>query len=175
MSQGARAWVGLGANLGQPEQALLAALRAMDALPSTGLVAVSSLWRSAPVDAMGPDYLNAVAALDTLLAPEALLGALLALEHEAGRERPYRNAPRVLDLDLLMVGGLRFETARLTLPHPRMHVRAFVLAPLAELAPTLEVPGRGPVRTLLAALPDQRLERLAPPAGWPALGANLKK
>jgi len=156
-----RAWIGLGANLGEPRQALAAALAALARLPGTRLAAVSSLYRSAPVDADGPDFLNAVAALDTHLSATTLLAALQRLEAEAGRTRPYRNAPRLLDLDLLLHGGQRIDSPTLTLPHPRMHLRAFVLAPLAELDPGLVLPGRGPVGALLQALNGQRIERLA--------------
>jgi 2-amino-4-hydroxy-6-hydroxymethyldihydropteridine diphosphokinase len=169
MTERVLAWIGLGANLGEPERALIAALAALAALPGTRLAAASSPWRSAPVDAQGPDFLNAVAGLDTSLAPEALLDALLAIEHEAGRERPYRNAPRVLDLDLLLYGDARLESPRLSVPHPRMHERAFVLAPLLELAPAIAVPGRGAASELLSRTTEQRLVRQAPPPGWPTL------
>lgn len=136
MSQ--RAFIGLGANLGADLLATLSvAARALDALPSTRLCALSSAWRSAPVDAGGPDFLNAVAALDTNLAPLELLDALQAIEQAHGRERPYPNAPRTLDLDLLLLGDLRLDDARLTLPHPRLSQRAFVLRPLLEIAPEL--------------------------------------
>jgi 2-amino-4-hydroxy-6-hydroxymethyldihydropteridine diphosphokinase len=135
---GQRAYVGLGANLGADLQGTLeAALRDLAALPGTRLVGVSSAWRSAPVDAGGPDFLNAVAALDTGLAPLELLDALQAIEATHGRERPYRHAPRTLDLDLLLHGDAVLETPRLTLPHPRLSERAFVLLPLLELAPEL--------------------------------------
>ncbi|MFG6466867.1 2-amino-4-hydroxy-6-hydroxymethyldihydropteridine diphosphokinase [Roseateles sp. BYS87W] len=131
-----RAYVGLGANLGGDlRQTLLSAVGALDALPQTRLAAVSSAWRSAPVDAGGPDFLNAVAALDTDLEPLALLDALQGIELAHGRERPYRNAPRTLDLDLLAYGDVTLDTPRLTLPHPRVAERAFVLRPLWELAP----------------------------------------
>lgn len=156
-----RAYVGLGANLGDARATLQAAFAALSRLPGTRLVGRSSDYCSAPVDAAGPDFYNAVAALDTTLAPESLLDDLLALELTFGRERPYRNAPRTLDLDLLLHGGWQCETPRLSLPHPRAHERAFVLAPLAELAPDLVLPGRGPVRALLAAVADQRIQRLA--------------
>jgi 2-amino-4-hydroxy-6-hydroxymethyldihydropteridine diphosphokinase len=133
-----RAYVGLGANLGADLLATLGhASAALAGLPHTRLVALSSAWRSAPVDAGGPDFLNAVAALDTDLAPLELLDALQAIEATHGRERPYRNAPRTLDLDLLMHGDIRLDTPRLVLPHPRLHERAFVLRPLLEIAPEL--------------------------------------
>ena len=131
------AWIGLGANLGDARATLRSAVQAMAALPGTRVLRVSSLYRSAPVDANGPDYLNAVVELDTTLAPLDLLHALQAIEQGAGRERPYRNAPRTLDLDLLLYQELRLNGAQLTVPHPRMYERAFVLLPLAELAPAL--------------------------------------
>nr|WP_280189470.1 2-amino-4-hydroxy-6-hydroxymethyldihydropteridine diphosphokinase [Delftia sp. PS-11] len=127
--------IGLGANLGDRGRALAMALLAMDALPGTRLVAVSSLYSTAPVDSSGPDYLNAVAAVRTTLAPLALLDALQAIELAAGRERPYRNAPRTLDLDIELWEDECIRLPRLCVPHPRMHERAFVLVPLAEIAP----------------------------------------
>lgn len=132
---GVRAYVGLGANLGQPDRAVFRALKELGQLPDTRLLAHSRLYRSAPVDAGGPDYVNAVAALCTRLDPLALLQRLQALEQAAGRTRPYRHAPRSLDLDLLLYGEAQIDTPELQLPHPRMHQRAFVLRPLAELAP----------------------------------------
>ena len=128
-------YVGLGANLGDRGQALQAAVHAMAALPGTQLQAVSSLYSSAPIEATGPDYLNAVAEVATTLTPEALLQALQAIEQSAGRERPYRNAPRTLDLDILWFGDQVIDTPTLTVPHPRMAERAFVLRPLADLVP----------------------------------------
>ncbi|ABM95972.1 2-amino-4-hydroxy-6-hydroxymethyldihydropteridine diphosphokinase [Methylibium petroleiphilum] len=154
-----RAYVGLGANLGDARLTLQVALDALAALPDTRLVAVSSLYRSAPIDSSGPDYLNAVAALDTALEPHALLSALQAIEQVNGRERPYRNAPRTLDLDLLLHGDTRLDTPTLTLPHPRLHQRAFVLLPLAEIAPALALPGRGAVADWLPGVADQTVER----------------
>ncbi len=133
--QAATAHVGLGANLGDAAQTLRLALAAMDQTPGMRVVRVSRFYRSAPMDAAGPDYVNAVAELSTDLAPQALLEALQAIENAHGRVRPYRNAPRTLDLDLLLYGDLRIATPTLTVPHPRMHQRAFVLHPLAEIAP----------------------------------------
>ena len=128
-------FIGLGANLGDRQSTLRDALVALNALPGTRLVRVSPLYRSAPVDAGGPDYLNAVAELATSLAPHSLLQSLQGIEQAAGRERPYRNAPRTLDLDILWFGDHVIDTADLVVPHPRMADRAFVLRPLADLAP----------------------------------------
>lgn len=130
-----RAYVALGANLGDAQATVARALADLGGLPQTRLVARSSLYRSAPIDAGGPDFINAVAGLETQLAPLDLLDELQRLELEAGRERPYRNAPRTLDLDLLLYGDAGIGEPRLVVPHPRMHERAFVLLPLAEIAP----------------------------------------
>lgn len=157
---GVLAHVGLGANLGDTRAALLGAIGELGRLRATRLLGVSSFYCSAPVDAHGPDYLNAVAALDSALEPLELLAELHRLEAAQGRERPYRNAPRVLDLDLLVYGDLRCATPTLTVPHPRLAERAFVLRPLAEIAPGLVVPGLGPVTDLLAGVAGQRLDRL---------------
>ncbi len=154
------AHVGLGANLGDARATLAAAFEALAALPQTELVRRSSLWRSAPIDSSGPDYLNAVAELRTRLSPLELLHRLQAIELSHGRERPYRNAPRTLDLDLLLYGALVLATPELSLPHPRAHERAFVLQPLAELDAQLEIPGHGTVASRLPAVADQRLERI---------------
>ena len=149
-------FIGLGANLGDRQSALCAALSAVGALPGTRLLRVSPLYRSAPVDAGGPDYLNAVAELATSLTPHTLLQALQAIEAAAGRERPYPNAPRTLDLDVLLYGNLHSDAPALLLPHPRMAERAFVLRPLHDVAPDL-VPA-----AWLNQVADQRIERLAP-------------
>lgn len=154
------AWVGLGANLGDAAAALRQAVQALAHTPGIRLLRTSSLYRSAPVDAHGPDYLNAVAEIATTLSPHDLLAALQALEHAAGRERPYRNAPRTLDLDLLLYGTLRLDSAELTVPHPRMGERAFVLLPLAELAPQLVDAQQ------LAAVAGQRMECVATAQQW---------
>ena len=131
------AYVALGANLGEPAQALRDALHRLDHTPGIRLIKASSLYRTAPIDSSGPDYLNAVAEVSTTLTAPALLAALQAIETAHGRERPYRNAPRTLDLDLLLYGSARVESPTLTVPHPRMGQRAFVLVPLAEVAPAL--------------------------------------
>ena len=128
-------YVGLGANLGEREAALRKALATLGQYPGTRVLRVSPLYGSAPVDAGGPDYLNAVAEVATTLTPEALLQTLQAIEQSAGRERPYRNAPRTLDLDILWFGDQVIDTPTLTVPHPRMAERAFVLRPLADLVP----------------------------------------
>jgi 2-amino-4-hydroxy-6-hydroxymethyldihydropteridine diphosphokinase len=169
---GATVFIGLGANLGDARATLRDALAELQALaaPGSGLQA-SSLYASAPVDSGGPDYVNAVARLRTVLAPHALLDALQAIERRHGRERPYRNAPRTLDLDILLygveddAGGIALHDARLTLPHPRAAQRSFVLEPLAQLWPEGEIPGAGRVAELLARArrdPAQRVEPLAP-------------
>lgn len=154
------AYVGLGSNLGDPRSELLVAFEELSQLPQTRLAARSSLYRSAPLgNAAQPDFLNAVARLETDLAPEALLDALHAIENKHGRERPFRDAPRSLDLDLLLYGDMRIAGARLTVPHPRMHERAFVLAPLLEIDPQASIPGKGSAAALRAACASQRLER----------------
>jgi 2-amino-4-hydroxy-6-hydroxymethyldihydropteridine diphosphokinase len=154
------AYVGLGANLGSPVDALRQALVAIRALPDTWLVEVSSPYRTAPLQASGPDFVNAVAELRTRLEPEVLLQHLLTIEQAHGRQRPYRNAPRTLDLDLLLYGDSVLNTESLILPHPRLHQRQFVLIPLLELNPQMHIAGLGAVRELSGALSDQAIERL---------------
>jgi len=148
------AYVALGANLGDAAASVRAAIEALARLPDTQLQARSSLYRSAPVDAGGPDYVNAVVALRTGLSAPELLAGLQRLEQAAGRQRPYRHAPRTLDLDLLRYGDGRIDSAALCVPHPRMLQRAFVLRPLAEIAPQLVTPAA------LAAVAGQGIERL---------------
>ena len=169
--QGATVFIGLGANLGDARATLRDALAALQPLAAPGSFAASSLYATAPVDSSGPDYVNAVARLRTVLAPHALLDALQAIEQRFGRERPYRNAPRTLDLDVLLFGvdgndgGLVLQDERLMLPHPRAAQRTFVLEPLAELWPRGEIPGFGPVAELLREArgdPAQRARRLDP-------------
>jgi len=155
------AYVGIGSNLDGPRAQVLAAIEALRALPDTRLEAHSSLYRSGPLDAPGqPDYVNAVAALDTELSAAQLLEALQGIEARQGRERPHRNAPRTLDLDLLLYDDIALTSPALTLPHPRMHERAFVLRPLLELDPRAEVPGHGAARDLLRACAHQLVEPL---------------
>jgi 2-amino-4-hydroxy-6-hydroxymethyldihydropteridine diphosphokinase len=156
-----RIFIGLGANLGDALATVRAALAPLAALPETSLVAASAFYRSAPIDAAGPDYINAVAELRSELEPDVLLAQLQSIERHFGRERPYRHAPRTLDLDLLFYGPRRVASAALTLPHPRSHQRAFVLAPLADLAPDWPVDDGLTVAQALAALHDQRIERVA--------------
>src|ERR1700712_4676719 len=158
------AFIGLGANLGDARAALEAAVQALAALPDTALIACSSIWRSAPIDSSGPDYLNAVVRIETALSPQALLVALQRIELAHGRERPYRNAPRTLDLDLELYGDRNINEPDLIVPHPRLHERAFVLRPLAEIAPDVQIPGRGPLAKLLpggAGAGNDRLDKLA--------------
>jgi 2-amino-4-hydroxy-6-hydroxymethyldihydropteridine diphosphokinase len=150
----ALAFIGLGANLGDAASAVRAACDALARVPGTQLLQCSPLYRSAPVDAGGPDYVNAVAQVQTTLPALELLHALQSIEQAAGRERPYRNAPRTLDLDLLIYADLKLNTPELTLPHPRMAERAFVLRPLQDIAPD-RVPAAA-----LAAVAGQRITRL---------------
>lgn len=168
--EGATVFIGLGANLGDARATLRAALLELQGLAAPGSFLASSLYRSAPIDSSGPDYVNAVARLRTALAPHALLDALQVIERGFGRERPYRNAPRTLDLDVLLygveevAGGIELADSRLTLPHPRAAGRAFVLAPLVEIWPRGEIPGMGRVEELLGRVrrdPGQRVERLS--------------
>jgi 2-amino-4-hydroxy-6-hydroxymethyldihydropteridine diphosphokinase len=160
----AAAFVGLGSNLSHPRRQLARALRALARLPGVRILAVSPNYVSAPVGGDGPqpDYVNAVVALRTTLAPRALLAALHRIERRQRRRRELeaqRNAPRTLDLDLLLYGRRRARQHGLTLPHPRLHERAFVLRPLTDIAATVTVPGRGLARRYLGAVQDQRILR----------------
>lgn len=152
-------YVALGANLGDAIDTLLAACDALHQLPHTTDVTISGFYRTAPLDADGPDYINAVASLKTKLDPHTLLQHLFKIEHDHGRERQYPNAPRTLDMDLLLYGKQQIQTEDLIVPHPRMHLRAFVLQPLAELNPKL-VLEQGSIQDLLAACADQFIEPL---------------
>ncbi len=148
------AYIGIGANLGDAQQAVRQAIEDLACLPGVELLVASSLYRTAPIDSSGPDYINAVAALQTLLSAPDLLLRLQALENGAGRERPYRNAPRTLDLDLLLYGDARIASADLTVPHPRMWERAFVVVPLQEIVSRLVS------RQAVERVGDQRIEKL---------------
>ena len=153
------AYIGLGANLGDARQTIAAAIQTVR--DSSGVLALrqAPLYSSDPVDAQGPVFINTVVAVDTTLDPLPLLDLLQAIEQEHGRERPYRNAPRTLDLDLLLYGAQTINTPRLSVPHPRMHQRAFVLRPLQDLAPGLPL-AQGSFTTLLAGCQDQTLDQL---------------
>jgi 2-amino-4-hydroxy-6-hydroxymethyldihydropteridine diphosphokinase len=150
MMKRAAAYIGLGSNLEDPASQIKAGCAALAALPATELIARSALYRSAPVGYSDqPDFINAVAKVETALDARALLDALLAIELNRGRVRDFPNAPRTLDLDLLLYGDLQLHAPGLTIPHPRMHERAFVLVPLAEIDPQCVIPGRGKVAGLL--------------------------
>lgn len=157
-----RAFIAIGSNLQQPRFQVVQAFELLAGLPQTHLLKRSSLYRTAPVGYDDqPDFINAVAEVDTGLEPLPLLQELLALESQQGRQRSFPNAPRVLDLDLLLYNDVMTETPELTLPHPRMHARGFVLLPLAEIAPELAIPGHGNIAVLARQCMDQGIERLA--------------
>ena len=156
------AYVGLGANLGNPQSAVSRAILEIARIPKSTVTGRSPLYRSAPLGFEAqPDFINAVVGLETELAAESLLDALLGIELRHGRKRSFPNAPRTLDLDLLLYGDRKLSTPRLQIPHPRMHQRAFVLKPLLDLDPGASIPGRGPAQALLAACEDQPVERIA--------------
>jgi 2-amino-4-hydroxy-6-hydroxymethyldihydropteridine diphosphokinase len=154
-----RAYIGLGANLGDSRRTLQAAVHELSAVEGIRSLKMSRLYRSAPIDSSGPDYINAVVEIETALRPHALLTSMQCIEDRHGRLRPYRNAPRTLDLDLLLFGDEVIQDAQLIVPHPRMHERAFVLRPLADLAPDLKL-AQGCLSDLIVACEDQRLEVL---------------
>jgi 2-amino-4-hydroxy-6-hydroxymethyldihydropteridine diphosphokinase len=158
----ALAYIALGANLGEPLTMVRNAIAALDTLPHTQLIRASSLYRTEPVGLRAqPDFINAVAAISTTLEPEGLLFVLQAQEAAQGRARSIANAPRTLDLDILLYDELELATPALTLPHPRMHLRAFALVPLAEIAPAeLDIPGRGSLATWLPTVAGQRVQRI---------------
>ncbi|MFV0371176.1 MAG: 2-amino-4-hydroxy-6-hydroxymethyldihydropteridine diphosphokinase [Azonexus sp.] len=155
------AYIALGANLGDPAATLEAAFAALGELPASRLLRRSSLYRTAPIGLTAqPDFINAAAALATDQPPSALLDALQAIERAFGRRREIHNGPRTLDLDLLLYDARQIATPRLSVPHPRLHLRAFVLQPLSEIAPDLALPGRGSVAAWLPAVASQRIARL---------------
>jgi 2-amino-4-hydroxy-6-hydroxymethyldihydropteridine diphosphokinase len=149
------AYIALGANLGDARAAVCAAMDAIRSLPGVKLLAASSLYSTTPMESTGPDYINAVVKVSSSLPSYSLLSLLQKIEHAAQRERPYRNAPRTLDLDLLLYGSARIDSNVLTVPHPRMWQRAFVLLPLREIAPELVS------AAALLAVADQGIERLS--------------
>lgn len=146
------AFIALGSNLADPVMQVQNAFTELDKILDTRVLKKSSLYQTAPIDCRtdAPDFINAVAAVETDLAPQTLLDALHAIEAKAGRERPYVNAPRVLDCDLLLYDNIELNTDTLTLPHPRMHTRGFVLLPLAEIAPDISIPNYGKISQLIS-------------------------
>ena len=171
-------FVGLGSNLGSnlggsesgsggnPQTNVLHALQALKKLTRSRVIACSSLYRSAPIGYLAqPDFINAVAKLETELSPSTLLQNLLAMERAQGRLRQFKNAPRTLDLDMLLYDDLQHHEHGLTLPHPQMHLRAFVLQPLLEIAPDCVIPGIGSAAAALNHCQEQKLERLIEEAG----------
>jgi 2-amino-4-hydroxy-6-hydroxymethyldihydropteridine diphosphokinase len=157
------AHVALGANQAEPLAQVRAALEALKRLPQSRLLRASSLYRTAPVGIRGqPDFINAVASFETTLSPHAMLAALFDVEAQFGRRREFHHAPRTLDLDLLLYEAQVIDSPQLQLPHPRMHLRAFVIAPLLEIAPDCRIPGRGRAAAWLPALSMQHIEKLRP-------------
>jgi 2-amino-4-hydroxy-6-hydroxymethyldihydropteridine diphosphokinase len=160
------AFIGLGSNIADPSAQVERAMGAIDRLPQMRVLARSALYRSAPVGFLEqPDFINAVVKVETTLTPHDLLQSLLGLEQEQGRTREFQNAPRTLDLDVLLYDALQHHEHGLTVPHPQMHKRAFVLQPLLEIAPDCMIPGVGKARQALLHCADQQLERL--PQGYP--------
>lgn len=156
-----RAFIGIGANLGDPVAQVRAAIDVLATLPDSQLIGASSLYASAPMGyADQPDFINAAVALETALEPRALLGALQAIEARFGRTRTFPNAPRTLDLDILLYGDRVLDEPGLKLPHPRLHERAFALAPVIELDPDCVIPHRGRAADWLACAADQPIKRL---------------
>ena len=169
------AYLGLGANLGDARQTLKDAVVCLAQQHTIAVLAKSSLYRTAPIDAGGDDYLNCVVKLDTTLPVRHLLALCHKIEHHFGRERPFRNAPRTLDLDILLYGEQCIEEPDLIVPHPRLVERAFALVPLIEIAPQLIIPQHGRADTFLAAVADQRIEKMKNPCQCPMLGASADK
>jgi 2-amino-4-hydroxy-6-hydroxymethyldihydropteridine diphosphokinase len=155
------AYIGIGANLGDAAASVQQACDQLAELSGCKLTARSALFRSAPVDAGGDDYVNAVAQLQTQLAPQSLLEALQRIEQAFGRERPYRNAPRTLDLDMLLYGSQQIATATLTVPHPRLAQRAFALIPLLQIDPFITIPGQGAAHAFAPLVADQQIARIS--------------
>ena len=154
------AYIGIGANLGDARANVADAIARLAAMPRSRLLRHSAQYRTAPIDSSGDDYINAVACIDTGLDAPALLAALHAIELAHGRERPYRNAPRTLDLDILLYGGQQIDLPALHVPHPRMTERAFVLVPLLEIAPDIAIPGRGPAQQFLPSVLGQGIGKV---------------
>jgi 2-amino-4-hydroxy-6-hydroxymethyldihydropteridine diphosphokinase len=149
------AYVGIGANLGDARASVEQAIRQLDELPDTRLTGQSSLFRTAPIDANGDDYVNAVARIETQLDAERLLDELQEIEQASGRVRPFVNAPRTLDLDLLLYGSQEIASESLIVPHPRLTQRAFALIPLLQIDPLIAIPGKGPAHSFVQAVAGQ--------------------
>lgn len=162
MAASVTSYIGIGSNLGDAKGNVERAIQSLDQLPKTALDARSSLFRTAPVEADGDDYINAVARIQTKLPPQELLDALQALELQFGRERPYLNAPRTLDLDILLYGSEVMQTETLAIPHPRLHQRAFALIPLLQLDPFVTIPGHGPAHAFAPNVADQVIQKIQP-------------
>lgn len=157
------AYIALGANLGDPLKALPEVIDVIDRVEGITVTGQSRFYSTAPIDSSGPDYTNAVIRVETTIEPEELLQTLLSIEKDFGRQRPVgiHNAPRTMDLDLLLYGDLQWATETLILPHPRMHERAFVLVPLADIDDEVEIIGKGSVKDLLPTVADQMIRPLA--------------
>lgn len=151
------AYIGIGANLGEAHATVATAIQQLGELPATRLTGQSSLFRTAPVDAVGDDYINAVARIDTGLDAEKLLQQLQLIEEASGRERPFANAPRTLDLDILLYGTREISTVSLIVPHPRLTQRAFALIPLLQIDPMITIPGLGPAHSFVPAVAGQAI------------------
>ncbi|WP_211462835.1 2-amino-4-hydroxy-6-hydroxymethyldihydropteridine diphosphokinase [Collimonas silvisoli] len=154
------AYIGIGANLGDAQAQVQRAILQLGKLPESRLDAQSSLFCTAPLDAGGDDYINAVARVKTRLSAHALLQGLQQIEQDFGRQRPYPNAPRTLDLDLLLYGQATFQDALLTVPHPRMTQRAFVLIPLLQIDPFIVIPQQGPAHQFAPQVADQAIRKV---------------
>jgi 2-amino-4-hydroxy-6-hydroxymethyldihydropteridine diphosphokinase len=155
-----RAKIGIGANLGDARDTVLRAIERLAELPKSMLTLQSSLYLTAPIDAKGDDFVNAVVEIHTELDALALLHYLQELELAFGRERPYRNAPRTLDLDLLLFGNQQINDDHLIVPHPRMTARAFVLFPLLQIDPLVEIPGSGPAQQFATGVAEQVIQKI---------------
>jgi 2-amino-4-hydroxy-6-hydroxymethyldihydropteridine diphosphokinase len=154
------AYIGIGANRGDAHASVKKAIADLGKLPATRLTGQSDLFRTAPVDATGDDYVNAVVRIETQLTAEDLLAALKALEVTAGRERPYANAPRTLDLDILIYGTQRVSSPSLVVPHPRLTQRAFALIPLLQIDPLIDIPGKGPAHSFVPGVAGQVISKI---------------
>lgn len=152
-------YIGIGSNLGDARCNVERAIDLLGQLPDTRVSGQSSLFRTAPIDATGDDYINAVACIETRLSPDHLLQELQAIEQDFGRERPYPNAPRTLDLDLLLYGQQTIRSESLTVPHPRMTERAFVLIPLLQIDPFINIPDKGPAHTFVPDVGEQAIQK----------------